>query len=259
MHLLCAHSLPRKPGAQPGGGDGAEESAQGSCSARLGPADSTPCMHSIAHSGASAVRPDLGPQEKPGKDTASVWGLPRPRPRTQALSRVWVRWQREQASSVPRDAGASRSGGKLSGPQRRLRNPCGPVRIADAGPLISSGEVLKAATAEQSQGQDPPRTVRGAARVSREGPGTGSVSRTGGLGREAEGALPGARGRPARGVQKEGQEAQPGGLEPLIPRACDPRQLLSREWRTRVCVEESRPASWEAESCPPTSWATPFR
>lgn len=46
------------------------------------------CMHSVAHSGASAVRPDLGPQEKPRKDTASVWRLPRPRPRTQALSRV---------------------------------------------------------------------------------------------------------------------------------------------------------------------------
>lgn len=39
----------------------------------------------------------------------------------------------------PAMLGASRSGGKLSAPQRKLRNLRGPVQIADAGPLISNG------------------------------------------------------------------------------------------------------------------------
>ena len=75
LHTYCVPpSLPRKPSVQPGAGWGARNRLKGPA-APTGVLQTEPrCVHSAGLSGAG------GRQEKPRKDTASVWGLARPLP-----------------------------------------------------------------------------------------------------------------------------------------------------------------------------------
>lgn len=247
LHTYCVPpSLPRKPSVQPGAGWGARNRLKGPA-APTGVLQTEPrCVHSAGLSGAG------GRQEKPRKDTASFGGWPAPCPWTQALSwvlreaipsagilcalRCWGHPGQEE-SCLPRRAGCGTHGG--------------PLQIPAAGPLFSNWG--------RSQGGHSRAEPR-----ARPAQGSGETARgvLGGVWRQErerdrqareghEGALPGAWGRPARVCRKEAGGTG-WGPEPLIPRACDPRRLLGREWRKLESgVEESRPVSWEAGSCPP--------
>lgn len=159
----------------------------------------------------------------------------------------------------PAMPGASKSGGKLSAPQGWLWNPQGPVQIAAVRPLFSNWGHSQGG---HSRAEPRARPAQGSGKTARGVSG-------GAWHQECEwdkwakegykGALPGAWGRLARVCRKEAGGTV-WGPEPLIPRACNPWQLLSRKWRKLESgVEESHPVSWEAGLCPPTSWATPFR
>ena len=247
LHTYCVPpSLPRKPSVQPGAGWGARNRLKGPA-APTGVLQTEPrCVHSAGLSGAG------GRQEKPRKDTASVWGLARPLPLDTGIVLGLERGDTISRHPLcPAMLGASRSGGKLSAPQGWLWNPRGPLQIPAAGPLFSNWG--------HSQGGHSRAEPR-----ARPAQGSGETARgvLGGVWRQEherdrqareghEGALPGAWGRPARVCRKEAGGTG-WGPEPLIPRACDPRRILGREWRKLESgVEESRPVSWEAGSCPP--------
>lgn len=201
---------------------------------------------------AQASQGRVAVRRSPGRTQHPFGGWPAPCPWTQALSwvlreaipsagilcalRCWGHPGQEE-SCLPRRAGCGTHGG--------------PLQIPAAGPLFSNWG--------RSQGGHSRAEPR-----ARPAQGSGETARgvLGGVWRQEherdrqareghEGALPGAWGRPARVCRKEAGGTG-WGPEPLIPRACDPRRLLGREWRKLESgVEESRPVSWEAGSCPP--------
>lgn len=201
---------------------------------------------------AQASQGRVAVRRSPGRTQHPFGGWPAPCPWTQALSwvlreaipsagilcalRCWGHPGQEE-SCLPRRAGCGTHGG--------------PLQIPAAGPLFSNWG--------HSQGGHSRAEPR-----ARPAQGSGETARgvLGGVWRQEherdrqareghEGALPGAWGRPARVCRKEAGGTG-WGPEPLIPRACDPRRLLGREWRKLESgVEESRPVSWEAGSCPP--------
>lgn len=168
------------------------------------------CVHSTGPLGA-------GPQEKPREDTASVWGWPAPCPWTRVLS--WVSGEgtpsagvlcalhpAQEESCPPRRAGCGTHGVQCTS---LLRGPC-----------LGTGDVLKAATAEQSRGQGSLRAAGGQPGGSR---GTARGVSGGAWRQECErdrrareghaGALLGA-GAPSESVKKGGGRHQLGGLSP---------------------------------------------
>lgn len=209
LHTYCVPpSLPRKPSVQPGAGWGARNRLKGPA-APTGVLQTEPrCVHSAGLSGAG------GRQEKPRKDTASFGGWPAPCPWTQALSwvlreaipsagilcalRCWGHPGQEE-SCLPRRAGCGTHGVHC---KSLLRGRCS-----------ATGDVLKAATAEQSRGQGLLRAAGRQPGASWEGSGARSVSGTGRLGRGMRG-LCREPGGAQRGCAERRQEAQAGGLSP---------------------------------------------
>lgn len=162
---VCVHSLPQKPSVQPGGGVGVRNRLKGPAAPTTVLQTDPRCAHSTGPSGA-------GPREKPREDAASVWGWPAPALGHGCCPGSRVRGHRQRAFSVPCDAKASSSGGKLCAPQGWLWNPWAPVHIAAAGPLLRNRGRSQGGHSRAEQRARPAQGSGGTARgVSGDSPG----------------------------------------------------------------------------------------
>lgn len=204
----CLHHFPGSPASSQGRGGG-----RGIRSRVLQhPPES--CRQSPDVCTAQAPQGRVAVRRSPGRTQHPFGGWPAPCPWTQALSwvlrevipsagilcalRCWGHPGQEE-SCLPRRAGCGTHGVHC---KSLLRGRCS-----------ATGDILKAATAEQSRGQGLLRAAGRQPGASWEGSGARSVSRTGRLGRGKRG-LCREPGGAQRGCAERRQEAQAGGLSP---------------------------------------------